>query len=172
VVRAGLRTLGCLLGAALVIVAVPAPHDVQPPTVSFRADLAKLTAVAPYLAVAPAGLPGSWRPVSSGLALGGGNGPGTVTWHLGYLTPGGSLASVEESNAGAAGFVRRMTNDGVALPPVRLGPGTGRTWSRSVTRARGQRSMYVSGAGFTVVVTGNASWAELGELAASLRPVG
>jgi hypothetical protein len=31
--------------------------------------------------------------------------------------------------------------------------------------------MYLTGAGFTVVVTGNASWAELRELAASLRPV-
>jgi len=32
--------------------------------------------------------------------------------------------------------------------------------------------MYVtSPAGFTVVVTGNATWAELRELAASLRPV-
>ena len=32
--------------------------------------------------------------------------------------------------------------------------------------------MYVtSPAGFTIVVTGNATWAELRELAASLRPV-
>jgi hypothetical protein len=168
VLRGGVRALACLLGAALLIVAVPAPHAVQPVTVSYRADLARLAAAAPYPAVAPGGLPGSWQPVSSALALGGGNGPGTVTWHLGYLTPDGSLASVEESNASAAGFVRRMTNEGTALTPAVL---AGRTWSRSATPARGQRSMYLTGAGFTVVVTGNASWAELRELAASLRPV-
>jgi hypothetical protein len=171
VVRGGLRAAGCLLGAALIIVAVPAPHAVEPVTVSYRADLATLAQAAPYPAVAPAGLPSSWQPVSSGLALGGANGAGTVTWHLGYMTPDGSLASLEESNADSAGFVSRMTNNGTALPPVRL---DGRTWHRSATPARGQRSMYsyFTGAdGFTVVVTGNAAWADLRELAVSLRPV-
>ena len=62
-----------------------------------------------------------------------------------------------------------MTNDGTPLAPARL---DGQTWSLSATPTRGQRSMYVtSPSGFTVVVTGNATWAELRELAASLRPV-
>ena len=117
----------------------------------------------------PSACPPSWQPVSSGLAVGGANGAGTVTWQLGYMTPDGSLASLEETNASAGAFVRRMTNDGTPLAPTRL---DGRTWSLSATPARGQRSMYVtSPAGFTVVVTGNATWAELRELAASLRPV-
>jgi Protein of unknown function (DUF4245) len=169
VLYAGLAAVGCLLAAAVVVVAIPAPHAAEPVTVSYRADLTRLTRLAPYPAVAPAGLPASWQPVSSGLAVGGANGAGTVTWHLGYMTPDGSLASLEETNASAGAFVRRMTNDGTPLGPSRL---DGRTWSRSATPARGQRSMYVtSQAGFTVVVTGNATWAELGELAASLRPV-
>ena len=85
------------------------------------------------------------------------------------MTPDGSLASLEETNASAGAFVRRMTNDGTPLAPARL---DGQTWSLSATPTRGQRSMYVtSRAGFTVVVTGNATWAELRELAASLRPV-
>jgi hypothetical protein len=51
-----------------------------------------------------------------------------------------------------------MTNSGVALPPIRL---ASQTWSVSATPSRGQRSMYLtSPAGFTVVVTGNATWAE------------
>jgi hypothetical protein len=62
-----------------------------------------------------------------------------------------------------------MTNDGTALIPARL---DGRTWNRNATPSRGQRSMYLtSPAGVTLVVTGNATWAQLGELAASLRPV-
>ena len=169
VLRGGLSALGCLLAAAVVVAAVPAPHAAEPVTVSYRGDLAALTRLAPYPAVAPAGLPASWQPVSSALAVGGANGAGTVTWHLGYLTPGGTLASLEETNASPAGFVRRMTNDGTPQPPIRL---NGRTWRLSATPARGQRSMYVtSPAGFTVVVTGDASWADLRELAASLRPV-
>jgi Protein of unknown function (DUF4245) len=169
VVRGSASVLGCLLGAAIIVVAVPAPHAADPVTISYAGDLARLARLAPYPAVAPAGLPASWQPVSSALAVGGANGPGTVTWQLGFMTPDGALAALAESNAGAAAFVRRMTNDGVALAPARL---TGQTWSLSSAPARGQRSMYLtSAAGFTVVVTGNASWAELRELAAALCPV-
>ncbi len=165
----GLAALSCLLAAAAVVVAIPAPHAAEPVAVSYRGDLAKLARLAPYPAVAPAGLPASWQPVSSSLAVGGANGAGTVTWHLGYMTPDGLLASLEETNESAGAFVRRMTNDGTAAGPARL---DGRTWRLSATPARGQRSMYVtSPAGFTLVVTGNAPWAELRQLAASLRPV-
>ena len=169
VLRGGISALGCLLAAAIVVVAIPAPHAAEPVTISYRGDLAKLARLAPYPAVAPAGLPASWQPVSSGLAVGGANAAGTVTWQLGYMTPDGALASLEETNASAGAFVRRMTNDGTPLAPARL---DGQTWSLSATPTRGQRSMYVtSQSGFTVVVTGNATWAELRELAASLRPV-
>ena len=189
--RGGLAALGCVLGAAVLVVAIPAPHTAQPVAISYRADQAALARLAPYPAVAPAGLPASWTPVSSELTTGGPvngpvNGPvsrtgggaggaGTVTWALGYATPDGALASLEETNASATPFVRRMTNNGtVLLPdqPAPAGPG-GRAWTFSATPARGQRSMYaVSPAGFTVVVTGSASWADLRLLAASLRPVG
>jgi hypothetical protein len=167
-VRGSVSALGCLLGAAIIIVAVPMPHAVEPATISYSGDLAKLARLAPYPAVAPHGLPASWQPVSSGLAVGGANGAGTVTWQLGFMTPDGMLASLEESNTSAAEFIRRMTNSGTALPPVRL---DGRAWSPVSTPSRGQRSMYLISAGFTVVVTGNATWAELRQLAASLRPL-
>jgi hypothetical protein len=168
-VRGSVSALGCLVGAAIMVVAVPIPHAVEPAPASYASDQAALARLAPYPAVAPAGLPASWQPVSSGLAVGGANGPGTVTWQLGFMTPDGALAALEESNASAAAFVRRMTNDGTVLPQARL---DGRTWDRNATPTRGQRSMYLtSPAGFTLVVTGNATWAELRELAASLRPV-
>jgi Protein of unknown function (DUF4245) len=169
VLRGGVSALGCLVAAAVVVVAVPAPHAAEPVAISYRGDLAQLARLAPYLAVAPVGVPASWQPVSSGLAVGGANGDGTVTWQLGYMTPDDSLASLEETNASAGAFVRRMTNDGTPVGPTRV---DGRTWSLNQTPSRGQRSMYVtSPAGFTVVVTGNATWAELHELAASLHPV-
>jgi hypothetical protein len=168
VLHAGAAAIGCLAAAAIVVVAVPVPHAAEPVTISYRSDLAKLTRLAPYPAVAPVGLPGSWQPVSSGLAVGGANGAGTVSWQLGFMTPDGSLASLEETNTSAAAFIRRMTNDGTALGPARL---AGRTWTLSATPSRGQRSLfYTSTAGFTLVVSGNATWDELRELAASLRP--
>jgi hypothetical protein len=92
-----------------------------------------------------------------------------VTWQLGFMTPDGALAALAESNASAAAFVRRMTNDGTALPAADV---DGRIWRLSSTPARGQRSMYLtSAAGFTLVVSGNATWGQLRALAASLHPV-
>ena len=168
-VRGSVAALGCLLGAAIIVAAIPVPHAAEPVTVSYSGDLAALARLAPYPAVAPAGLPASWQPVSSGLAVGGANGAGTVTWQLGFMTPDGALAALAESNASAAAFIRRMTNGGTALAATRL---DGQAWRLSSTPARDQRSMYlVSPAGFTVVVTGNATWAQLRELAAALRPV-
>jgi hypothetical protein len=174
VLGGGLSALGCLLAAAVVVVTIPAPHAAEPVTVSYRADQDRLARLAPYPAVAPHGLPASWQPVSSGLTVGGANGAGTVTWALDYLTPDGLLASLEETNAAPAAFVRRMTNSGTPQPPspVTPAPLAGQAWALSATPARGQRSMYVtSPAGFTIVVTGNATWPELRELAAALRPV-
>jgi hypothetical protein len=169
VLHGGLSALGCLLAAAVLVVAIPAPHAAEPVAISYRADLDALARLAPYPAVAPSGLPAAWQPVGSGLAVGGANGAGTVTWHLDYATPDGTLASLEETNADAAAFVRRMTNSGTALPASRVNR---QTWDLSATPARGQRSMYLtSPAGFTLVVTGNAGWAELRQLAASLRPI-
>jgi hypothetical protein len=174
VLHGGLAALGCVLGAAVLVVAIPAPHAAEPVTVSYHGDLAALSRLAPYPAVAPGGLPAAWQPVGSGLTVGGAAGAGTVTWALDFMTPAGTLASLEESNQSPAPYVRRMTNGGTVLrpaqpPPPRLG---GQGWTFSATPARGQRSLYVtSPAGFTVVVTGNATWADLRLLAASLRPV-
>ena len=165
----GVSALGCLLAAAVLIVAVPAPHAAEPVPISYRSDLVKLTQLAPYPAVAPTGLPGTWQPVSSGLAVGGANGAGTVTWQLGYATPDGALATLEETNAPAAGFIQRMTNSGTAAGTAQV---SGETWTQSSTPARGQRSLYVTRQDrLTLVVTGNATWAQLRELASSLKPV-
>jgi Protein of unknown function (DUF4245) len=168
----GLRTarwtLTCLLLIFVIIVAVPMSHTSSPPAVSYSRDLAFMTRAARYPVVAPTGLPLSWVPVSSGVALGGANGPGTATWQLGYVTPSGALASVAQSDAAAAEFIRRMTNSGTPQPPVRI---AGLVWRASADPGRGQRSLYVTRTGgSTIVVTGNASWVQLRVLAASLRP--
>lgn len=166
--RAARWVLSCLLLIFVIMVAVPMSHTSSPPTVSYSRDLAVMTREARYPVVAPAGLPLSWAPVSSGVALGGANGPGTATWQLGYVTPSGTLASVEQSDAAVAAFIRRMTNSGTPQPPVRI---AGLVWRASANPGRGQRSLYLTRpGGNTIIVTGNASWAQLRVLAASLRP--
>src|SRR2546429_3386256 len=115
VLGSGLSAVGCLRAAAVVVVALPAPHAAEPVTVSYRADLDRLARLAPYPAVAPHGLPASWQPVSSGLTVGGANGAGTVTWALDYMTPDGPLASLEGTNAAPPALVPRMAHRGTPL---------------------------------------------------------
>ena len=80
-----------------------------------------------------------------------------------------AIILVAETNASAVAFIRRITNHGTAVARAHL---DGQTWQRSEVLARGQRSMYLtSAAGLTLVVTGNATWAELSELARSLHPL-
>jgi hypothetical protein len=167
-VRGGLWAVACLFASAVIIVAVPMPHAVEPVTVNYQGDLAKLARLAPYPVVSPQGLPESWQPVSSLLTVGGANGAHTVTWHLGYMTPSGTLASLEETNARPAQFIRRMTNSGTPEQPVTL---AGTIWTAALTASRGQRSLYRTAAGVTLVITGNAAWPDLRVLAASLLPV-
>jgi hypothetical protein len=42
VLRGGVSSLGCLLAAAIIVVAVPVPHASEPVTISYRSDLAEL----------------------------------------------------------------------------------------------------------------------------------
>jgi uncharacterized protein DUF4245 len=158
----------CLLLCVAAIVVVPMDQASAPTTISYHADLAVMTRTAPYQVVAPAGLPASWSPVNSGVAVGGANGAGTVTWRLGYVTPSGTFAALEETNAAAAPFIRRMTNSGTPQAPV---PAGGRLWNASENSERGQRSLALTTpAGVTLVITGNAAWSQLRTLAASLQP--
>ncbi len=166
--RAARWVLACLLLSFVILVAVPVPHTSAPVIVSYQHDLAVMTRDARYPVVAPAGLPLSWAPVSSAVALGGANGPGTATWHLGYVTSAGTLASVEQSDAKPAAFISRMNDSGTPQPSVAV---AGRLWRASANPSRGQRSLYRTGpSGSTIIIAGNASWAQLRVLAASLRP--
>ena len=164
-VTAVASVFGCVLIAAAAVLLTPRPStDVAVP-VSYRGDLAALRRIAPYPVTAPQRLPASWQPVSSRLT---GHRGGLVSWHLGFVTPSGRLASMEESNERPAEFIRRMTNNGNLLAPAWYG---GAEWARRWRPDKDQRSLYHSTPGGpTVVVTGNASWAELRALLGSLRP--
>lgn len=163
------RVLVCLVVAAAALVTVPPTHTAEPVVVNYHDDLAKLTVLARYPVVAPRGLPRLWQPVSTDLAVGGGNGPGTVTWYLGFWTPTGTLASLAETNATSSVFVHRMSNGGTPQPQP---PMAGRTWQALLDSGRNQRTLYRTGAaGSTLLVTGDATWTQLRHLAASLQPV-
>ncbi len=153
----------CAVMAAAIIVLTPRPVTQMAVPVSYQGDLVKLRRIAPYPVLAPRGLPAGWQPVSSRLDASPG---GAVSWHLGYVTPSGLMASLEESSERPAPFILRMTNNGNAAPRLWSG---GQWWARRWRPDKNQRSMYRSAPGaFTIVVTGTSGWAELSVLASSL----
>lgn len=157
--------LVCLLLTAAIVVLTPRPVTQIAVVVDYHPDLVRFERAAPYTVLAPEGLPVGWRPINSRLTVAP---DGPVSWHLGYVTPSGQNASLEESNERPAQFILRMTNNGNRLPPVWSG---GTWWGRSWRQDKKQRAMYQSGPGpVTVIVTGTAGWAELSALAVSLRP--
>jgi hypothetical protein len=160
-----LAALGCLLLTAVFVLATPRPVTPAAVIVDYHRDLVSFDRAAPDMVLAPQRLPSGWQPVSSRLTAA----PGpTVSWHLGFITPSGQVAAVEQSDEPPAGFIRRMTNNGNQISSVWSG---GAWWSRTWRPDKRQRAMYRPGPGtFTVVVTGTASWAELSVLAAALRP--
>ncbi len=168
--RRGARSIiawavGGVAASALLIVITPRPVTPIGVLVNYHGDLAKFRRIAPHTVLAPAGLPVGWQPVSSRLTVIHG---GTVSWHLGFVTPSGRMASLEESSERPAHFILRMTNNGNMLAPVRSG---GARWARRWRADKDQRSMYRSAPGaFTIVVTGTSRWDELAVLAGSLRP--
>ena len=157
--------LACLVLAAAAVLLTPRPSTDAAVPVSYQRDLAALRSIASYPVIAPQRVPAGWTPVSSRLT---GHRGGLVSWHLGFVTPSGTFASLEESNERPAEFIRRMTNSGNLLPPAYYGAAG---WARRWRPDKGQRSLYHSTPGGpTVVVSGNASWAELETLLGSLRP--
>ena len=122
---------------------------------------AALKITAPYTSYAPQGLPASWRPTSSRLSTGPKK---PVSWHLGYVTPAGEYAALEESNRSPAAFVA-ATAPGKAAGVRQV---AGASWTQYAD-VKGRALVRTLGT-VTLVVTGTASYDELATLAGSLQP--
>jgi hypothetical protein len=159
----------CLAVAGILLIVLPGRHHGTTPTVHYGADLAELRRTAPFAAYAPESLSPAWRPISTRLSGTGGRGE-PVSWHLGFLTPSGQYAALEESDEraeGPGGFVIRMVSEG---RPDGVEPVNGHEWQRYHREDKNQRSLVRRLPGLTLVVTGNADYGELATLAAALRP--
>jgi hypothetical protein len=121
--------------------------------------------IAPFHVQVPTSLPAGWRPTSARLAAPEREGDPTGM-HIGYVTPLDDYAAVEESNEPTRTFVPLMTQHG-KLDGVQTVNGV--LWDRRFSQERSVRSLVRSIGPATIVVSGNASYDELGVLASSLR---
>jgi hypothetical protein len=159
--------VACLLLVGAIYLITPRSDEEILPTVDYSAQLWAMRADAPYTAHAPEGLPAGWRATSSRVhGLDGGDDP--VAWHLGFLTPTGEYAAVEQSNEQAPDYIPRMTS---IKKTIGTQPVNGVAWNRHHREDKNARSLVRTlPSGVTLVVTGTASFAELGVLATALKP--
>ncbi|WP_285695660.1 DUF4245 domain-containing protein [Actinomadura sp. NBRC 104412] len=158
----------CLLLVGAIYLVSPRNDKELLPTVDYSSQLWAMRSDAPYVAYAPEGLPAGWRATSSRVHGLGSGGDDPVAWHLGFVTPTGEYAAVEQSNERASAYVPRMTSIKKTIGTQQV---NGVAWNKHHRVDKNARSLVRTlPSGITIVVTGTASFEELGVLAAALRP--
>ncbi|MFE9425350.1 DUF4245 domain-containing protein [Kitasatospora sp. NPDC006697] len=153
-----------VMGVA-VVAYVTIPHSSKGDpvkVVDYSAAFASAKRAAPYPLLAPQGLSDKWRATSVSYQT---DADGHAGWHLGFVTPDGKYASVEQSDASQTDLLKQVVS-GYA-PDGRSTIG-GQPWARY--QGDHYRSVAETSGKATTVVAGSASYDELDQLAAALQP--
>ena len=148
-----------LIGPARTLV-FPGDSRMQPVDYSHQVTAFKQVAM---IVLAPTGLPSSWRANAATFDSNGGR----ARLHVGFATPGSRFAGFDESNGPPAQLVSAILGKRGATV---TGTTTiaGQTWEERRSR-RGEQALTLTTGPLTIVVTGNATDAQLRTLAGSLR---
>jgi hypothetical protein len=141
---------------------IPHSEGAGPKAVDYRSAAASAKRAAPYPLLTPEGLSDRWKATSFEYNH---DKARPKAWHLGFLTPGGQYAAVEQSleplEEAVTGAAEGAKPDGGT---VTIG---GQEWQRY--KGKSYRALVVRSGDATTVVTGSADWDELTEFARSLR---
>lgn len=150
----------------LVLVATPRSKHEKVRVVEWQQTYAQAVATTDLPLYGPVGLPDRWRSTSARLTDP--EGPGTVLWFVGFVTPRDRFAAVQQSDGDGPTFVRETTYEGRLDGTVTIG---GAAWQRYVGSDNGDpvRSLVLPSSSSTVIVSGSASFEELQQLATALR---
>ncbi|GAA1254362.1 DUF4245 domain-containing protein [Kitasatospora nipponensis] len=129
--------------------------------VGYQVELASAKRAAPYPVLAPAGLSDRWRATSVSYQK---DADGHAGWHLGFVTPDGKYAAVEQSDAPKNDLLKAVVT---GYRPDGSASIAGQDWSRY--QGDTYRGLSAPAGSATTVVTGSASYDELGQLAQALR---
>ncbi|GAA3663926.1 hypothetical protein GCM10022224_029840 [Nonomuraea antimicrobica] len=159
----------CLAGAGVFLLVTPQSREEHIPRLDYSITVANFGHTVPYGVWSPQQDPADWVPNSNRIAKGEN---GAAVLYLGYATAKREHAMFAQSNEQpAAGFASRMANTDKATGTQQVG---GVAWEQRFREDKNQRSLVRVLPDVTLVITGTADWAELGELAARLqqRPQG
>ncbi|MFJ7148666.1 DUF4245 domain-containing protein [Streptomyces sp. NPDC100445] len=150
--------------AAAVVYFIALPHNDRAPDlkrVDYRIELITARRAVSYPVAAPEGLPDTWKATSVRF-----QGQKGDRWHLGFQTPAGQYAQVEQSTEKPAEFIDQASQGASATR--RTERAGGHTWTR-YTGGRYDALVLQDTPGSTTVVAGTASFKELTAMAAALR---
>lgn len=164
-VRDMVLSLG-VVGIVVVALLIFGRHSERDPVrpIDYSLKFQQASQVAPYPLLAPQGLPDRWRATSADYDS---RNPTRVTWHIGFINPNEQYAAVEQVNGPAAPFVQDKGKKG---KPVGVHDVAGVPW-KSYDGPK-YRSLVHEQGGVTTMVTGTATFEDLAQLAAALRPAG
>ena len=148
-----------LLGPARTLV-FPGSAKLQP--VSYDDQVRAFGRVAGSV-LAPVGVPHSWRANAASFDSSSG---GQAHLHVGFATPGSRYAGLDETNGAAADLIARVLGPQGASVRGTASIG-GEVWQIRRSQ-RGEEALTTTTGGLTVVITGNATDAQLRTLAGAL----
>jgi len=151
-----------VVAAILLVTLRPKPDAVKPVDPATAVTLATMQKEFPP--VFPQGLPSGWVITSARFEPTAKSG-GRLVFHLGYVTPSGQYAQVEESTAISSGFLDESTDHGVAGGTRQVSGHTWQYWSGDK-----RQSLVNVDATHAVVVSGTGGVDEVAALAAALQP--
>ena len=158
-----LRSLVVVGGCVLVLVLiVPRPSAVNQPPIDVAGTAQGAQADAHFTLMVPQGLPSGWRATSASLLTSVDN---IQTWHVGYETSSAQYAALEQAENVTAHWVDSNSGGGRVVGQQSV---NGVPWTQLLHENRLQRSLLLTQGDLTILVTGTASWTELGQLAGSI----
>ncbi|MET9641809.1 MULTISPECIES: DUF4245 domain-containing protein [Streptomyces] len=152
-----------VIGVVVAGIYVFVPHDDKADptrTVDYRVETLTARRAAPYPVAAPVGLPEQWRATSVTYER-----TKADAWHLGFLDPEQQYAAVEQSSDTSVKYLERVTRNATASGQTQqVGDAAWERWEGEKYDALVRREQ-----GHVTVVTGTASFEQLGTLAAALE---
>ncbi|WP_316526519.1 DUF4245 domain-containing protein [Kitasatospora brasiliensis] len=133
-------------------------------TVGYQVEAASAKRAAPYPLLAPEGLPAKWRATSVGYRPADTNNGKGNAWHLGFVTPSGQYAAIEQSDVPRDALLAEYVK---GAKPEGTSEVAGRAWER--VQGEKDRALTAQTGSGTTLLTGTASYEELAELAQALK---
>lgn len=151
-----------VVAVTLVIVWRPKPDAVKP--VDPAGAVTQVTMQKDFPPLVPTGLPEEWI-VTSGRYEPTAKSEGRPVFHVGYVTPSGEYAQVQETSTTSAGFLAESTGKGSASGTRQAGARTWQVWTGDK-----RTSLVLVDDAHAVIVSGTGGIDEVAALAASLQP--